>query len=66
MFLLKSIRVERMAGPWGSVPGLGTMLPYGAVSAMDYSVGASSFHPRQSPVNPAFTHSWYLLTTMTK
>lgn len=43
------------------MPGLGAMLPYGAVAAMDYAVAAGSFHPRQSPVNPAFTHSWYVL-----
>ncbi|CAG7824011.1 unnamed protein product, partial [Allacma fusca] len=36
------------------------MLPYGAVAAMDYAVAAGSFHPRQSPVNPAFTHSCIL------
>ena len=51
----------RLAGPWGGVPGLGAMLPYGAVAAMDYAVAAGSFHPRQSPVNPAFTHSWYVI-----
>ena len=57
---LKCLNEVKLAGPWGGVPGLGAMLPYGAVTAMDYAVAAGQFHPRQSPVNPAFTHSWYV------